>query len=135
MQSVLSNDLLNRWQEEYAKRKNPKGIGLNPNGGIAPNPDNSNAPSRDLPMRGSKTQEKRQNGQKPDSVDQGKKPNINDMQWQLGYALEPILDEHTGLAKWPLSFKRLSKDVKQPLATKPSTKPGNAKPEQPPTAV
>jgi hypothetical protein len=66
-----------------------------------------------------------------DSLDDTKKPDINDMQWFLAK------DEYTGLAKWPLSFKRLSKDTKEPnKEDSPSaTKTPNAAPEQPPTAA
>ncbi len=115
--------------------------GLNPNGGADPNPGNSNAPSRNLPMRGSDNQEKqtKPGAKKVDSMDQGDKPNLDDMQWYMGsFALTPILDEHTGVAKWPLSFKRIEKDNKRPNKGKPSpdaTKPGDGKQEQPPTAV
>lgn len=157
---MFTADLMARWQEEYAKRKEPidsdiaernrrasdppkDQVDLN-NGGpaSAPNPDRSNAPSRDLPMRGSDNQEKqgRDPKAKVNSTDNwSAKPSLDDMQWQLGcVTLVPEVDEHTGVAKWPLSFKVIEKDYKRP--NKPArpgedvSKTGRA-PEQPPMAV
>ncbi len=76
--------------------------------------------------------------EKVDSMDDGAKPDIDQQQWFLGsYSLEPVLDEHTGLAKWPLSFKRIEKDTKRPgKPGNPKTaRPGDQKPEQPPTCA
>ena len=73
----------------------------------------------------------------PDTIERTAHPDLSKVQWLLG-EMEPILDPHTGLAKWPLSFKRIEKDTKRPNKGKSSpdaTKPGDAKPEQPPTAA
>ncbi len=71
--------------------------------------------------------------EKVDSMDEGKPVDPASMQWFLAYEKDP----QTGLAKWPLSFKRVEKDVKGPgkPAAPNATKPGKATPEQPPTAV
>ena len=60
--------------------------------GSAPNPDTDTAPI--------------------DSDDVGKKPDLGKMSWYMG-GLEPVTDKE-GLAKWPLSFKRIEKDFKRP---------------------
>jgi len=120
----------------------PKDAMPSPNGGIAPNPDNSNAPSNDLPQRGSKNQEKMTRKREgADSFDDDSaKPDLDSMQWQMGHALEAEIDPQTGLAKWPLSFKRIEKDVKRPNKPsnprqEPKVGPDGKKMEQPPTCV
>lgn len=131
----FTEDHLRCWDEEYAKRKTPKGV-PSPYGMTSdPNPNDSNAPSHDLPMPGSDNRKKKP-AQNPNSYDQGKKPDINDMEWMLG-GLDYERDQQTGLAKWPLSFKKLAKDVKLPNGkdAKPGAHPKDQKPEQPPTAV
>lgn len=71
--------------------------------------------------------------EKVDSMDDGKPVDPASMQWFLAYEKDP----QTGLAKWPLSFKRIEKDVKRP-GKPPSPNaahPRDQKPEQPPTCV
>lgn len=115
--------------EECAKRKEPidsdiekrnkqasnppKDTIPNPDKGgpaSAPNPDLSNKPSPDQKM---------------------------DQKWYIG-SLVAETDPKTGLAKWPLSFKKIEKDTERP------NKPGNPsqepkhikkKDDQPPTAA
>ncbi len=105
-----------------------------------PNPDNSTAPSPDLPAPGSEDKrrqdEKRRKGKESvDSFEQPPKPSPDSMQWFLG-GLDYERDQQTGLAKWPLSFKRIEKDVKRPnKGDKPGAHPGSQKPEQPPTCA
>lgn len=159
MSVYITEDDLRRWGEEYAKRKEPidsdikererragdppKDAMPSPNGGIDPNPDDSNAPSSDLPQRGSKNQEKMtQRREGADSMDdKSAKPKLDDMQWQMGsYTLEAELDPQTGYAKWPLSFKRIEKDVKRPNKPlnpdhQPKVTDKSKQIEQPPTAV
>ena len=128
------------WIKRYNEGARAKPADLN-NGGPAsdPNPDNDNAPSSDLPSRGSDNQEKKTSKQKVDSMDdKSAKPKLDDMQWFMGnYDLEAEVDPQTGLAKWPLSFKRIEKDTKRPnkVVTPTSTKRPDGKSEQPPTAV
>lgn len=116
MRIEITPDDFRHWREEYAKRKEPIDSDIekrektagdppadtipNPEKGgpsSATNPDNSTAPSRD----------------------QAKEP-LSKMPWFMGsadmggYILEAELDSRTGLAKWPLSFKRIEKDTKRP---------------------
>ncbi len=118
--SPFSIDISRLWWEEYAKRK-----ALPKRGAGFEEPPKQAKPVRDpVPV---------------DSLDDRvAKPDLSNVQWFLGsYTLEPVLDEHTGLAKWPLSFKRLSKDTKEPnkVVTPTSTRPPDSKSEQPPMAV
>lgn len=71
--------------------------------------------------------------EKVDSMDDGKPVDPASMQWFLAYEKDP----QTGLAKWPLKFQRIEKDVKRPnkVVGPDATKHGNPTPEQPPTAV
>lgn len=128
--------------ELLAKAYTPQKEGIpSPNGGIDPNPDDSTVRSPHLADRGSKNQEKMaKNREGADSMDDDSdKPDIDNMQYYMG-GLQVETDPQTGLAKWPLSFKRIEKDVKRP------NKPGNhrqnlkvgpdgKKMEQPPTCV
>lgn len=105
----ITTEWLDAWSV-HAKAQPKAAVDLN-NGGPS-NPDNSNAPSRDLPMRGSDNAEKKARGEDVESDDDDDaKPNLDDMAWMLGHDYTPVLDEHTGLAKWPLSFKRIKRDV------------------------
>jgi hypothetical protein len=68
----------------------------------------------------------------PDSMDNGKKPPLDEMPWMMG-EIEVVTDPQTGLAKWPLSFRKVEKDTKRP------NKGGDAAPapkvnDQPPMA-
>ncbi len=71
--------------------------------------------------------------EKVDSMDDGKPVDPGAMQWFLAYEKDP----QTGLAKWPLSFKRIEKDTKRPgkPANPTAAHPGDQKPEQPPTCA
>lgn len=101
-----------RYVALLARRIGKPTVDINNPGPAAPrNQDPSSAPSHDLPMRGSDNAEKKARGEDADSMDQGDKPDIDDVAWMMGHDYTPVLDEHTGLAKWPLSFKRVNRDV------------------------
>ncbi len=71
--------------------------------------------------------------EKVNSMDDGKPVDPASMQWFLAYEKDP----QTGLAKWPLSFKRIERDVKRPgkPAAPNATHPGKPTPEQPARCV
>lgn len=95
----------------------PKDAYPNPEKGgptSAPNPDNSTTPSSDQV---------------------GRKPSIDDQPWFMGsYTLELERDA-SGAAKWPLSFKRVEKDVKRPNKGGAGPVPNTKVNDQPPTAA
>lgn len=78
---------------------------------------------------------------KPEAIDsmddKPAKAPLSQQQWLLGERYEAVHDPQTGLAKWPLSFKRIERDTKRPnkIAAPNATKPGKATPEQPPTCA
>ena len=106
--------LTTEWAREWEARSKRKPLTDINNGGPAssPNPINSTAPSRDHPMRGSDNAERKARGEDVDSMDDDSaKPDLDDMAWMLGGDLDYERDPQTGLAKWPLSFKRIKRDV------------------------
>ena len=64
-------------------------------------------------------------------------PTLAEMPWSLGDCdLEVERDPQTGLAKWPLSFKRITRDLKPAgEGTRPKAAPKQGGVEQPPTAA
>ncbi len=134
MSIYITAEYFRQWREEYAKRKEPvdsniekrrKTVGDPPKDKL-PNPDKGGPSSSANP----------DNSTAPSPDQSNHKKALDDMPWFMGCALEAELDPQTGLAKWPLSFKRVQKDVKLPnKPVNPSQDtPKNAKNEQPPTA-
>lgn len=79
----------------------------------------SNPPESELPNPDKKGATNPDNDTAPiSSYDQGKKPDLGQMKWYMG-TVDVETDEE-GVAKWPLSFKRIEKDFKRP--NKPANK-------------
>ncbi len=125
MSVSLTTEWLRRWREAQAKTPPPSAF-----------PGNDTAPSGNNPVPPPPPKQDVNKDDTPSSDDKGTQPDIDDREWFMG-GLDYERDAKTGLAKWPLTFKRMVKDTKLPnqKPSKTATTHGDPKPEQPPIAV
>lgn len=129
----MSLNLATEWLRRFNATMVAKGapVGPTPPSSAFPGSDTGPSANNPVPVTKDKTVD-----ETPDSDDKGIEPDIDDQQWFMG-GLDYTRDPQTGLAKWPLSFKVMVKDVKLPNGkdAKVGAHPRDQKPEQPPTAV
>ena len=133
----MSLNLATEWLARFNAAMAAKSAPVAPKPPPSAFPGNDTAPSGNNPVATPPPKNDMDKDESPDSDDKGTQPDIDDAEWYVGHVLDYERDPQTGLAKWPLTFKRMVKDVKLPnqKRSKLATKPGDPSPEQPPTAV